>query len=99
MEVLGHSQIAVTMNVYGHVMDSQLRDAADAVDEALLGRRRARRPGRRGAVTVRGLGYSVGYSTGDSPGLSWPNGPSVLLTRVELRGLEPLTPTLPVWCA
>lgn len=37
MEVLGHSQIAVTMNVYGHVMDSQLRDAADAVDEALWG--------------------------------------------------------------
>ncbi len=35
MEVLGHSQIAVSMNVYGHVMDSQLRDAADAVDEAL----------------------------------------------------------------
>ena len=37
MEVLGHSQIAMTMNVYGHVMDSQLRDAADAVDEALWG--------------------------------------------------------------
>jgi integrase len=37
MEVLGHSQISVTMNTYGHVMDSQLRDAADAVDEALWG--------------------------------------------------------------
>jgi integrase len=37
MEVLGLSQIAVTMNVYGHVMDSQLQDAADAVDEALRG--------------------------------------------------------------
>lgn len=37
MEVLGHSQIAVTMNVYGHVMDSQLRSAADAVTEALWG--------------------------------------------------------------
>jgi hypothetical protein len=24
---------------------------------------------------------------------------SGLLVRVELRGLEPLTPTLPVWCA
>ncbi len=35
MEVLGHSQIAVTMNIYGHVMDPQLRDAADAMDEAL----------------------------------------------------------------
>ena len=37
MEVLGHSQIAVTMNVYGHVMDPQMRDAADAVDDALWG--------------------------------------------------------------
>jgi integrase len=37
MEVLGHSQIAVTMNVYGHVMDSQLRGAADAVTEARWG--------------------------------------------------------------
>lgn len=27
----------MTMNVYGHVMDSQLRDAADAVTEALWG--------------------------------------------------------------
>lgn len=35
MEILGHSQIAVTMNIYGHVMDPQLRDAADAMDEAL----------------------------------------------------------------
>ncbi len=33
MEVFGHSQIAVTMNVRGHVMDPQMRDAADAVDE------------------------------------------------------------------
>jgi integrase len=37
MEVLGHSQIAVTMNVYGHVMDSQVPSAADAVTEALWG--------------------------------------------------------------
>jgi integrase len=35
MEVLGHSQISVTMNVYGHVMDPQLRGAADAVERAL----------------------------------------------------------------
>jgi hypothetical protein len=25
------------MNIYGHVMDSQLRDAADAVDQAVWG--------------------------------------------------------------
>jgi integrase len=38
MEVLGHSQIAVTTNIYGHVMDPQLQDAADAVDGALWGK-------------------------------------------------------------
>jgi hypothetical protein len=38
MEVLGHSQIAVTMNIYGHVMDPPLQDAADAVDGALWGK-------------------------------------------------------------
>ena len=37
MEVLGHSQISVTMNVYGHIMAAQLRGAADAVTEALWG--------------------------------------------------------------
>src|SRR5689334_22918177 len=26
-------------------------------------------------------------------------GPLICALRVELRGLEPLTPTLPVWCA
>ena len=37
MEVMGHSQIAVTMNIYGHVMDPQLKEAADVVDGALWG--------------------------------------------------------------
>jgi integrase len=37
MEVLGHSQIAVTMNVYGHVLPSNLRDAASAVSQVLWG--------------------------------------------------------------
>jgi len=41
MEVMGHSQIAVTMNIYGHVMDPQLKEAADAVDGALRGNRPA----------------------------------------------------------
>jgi integrase len=36
MELLGHSSITVTMNVYGHVMPAMMRDAADKMD-ALLG--------------------------------------------------------------
>jgi integrase len=35
MEILGHSQISVTMNLYTHVMPSLMRDAADAMDRAL----------------------------------------------------------------
>ena len=37
MQVLGHSQIAVTMNVYGHVLAETMRDAATAVTTALWG--------------------------------------------------------------
>ena len=35
-EVLGHSSIRITKDVYGHLMRPQLRSAADAMD-ALLG--------------------------------------------------------------
>lgn len=35
MDVLGHSQIAITMDLYSHVMPSALREAADAIDRAL----------------------------------------------------------------
>jgi integrase len=35
MELLGHSSITVTMNVYGHVMPAMMRDAADKM-EAIL---------------------------------------------------------------
>ena len=35
MDVLGHSQIAVTMNVYGHVSPAMQQDAADEIDSAL----------------------------------------------------------------
>ncbi|HEX5493712.1 MAG TPA: site-specific integrase, partial [Mycobacteriales bacterium] len=35
MEVLGHSQIGVTMNTYSHVMPAQLKNAADAMTAAL----------------------------------------------------------------
>jgi integrase len=34
MELLGHSQISTTANIYGHVFDEALRDAADAMDRA-----------------------------------------------------------------
>jgi integrase len=37
MEVLGHSQIGVTMNIYSHVMPTQLAVAADAMGTALWG--------------------------------------------------------------
>jgi hypothetical protein len=37
MEVLGHSQIGVTMNIYSHVMPTQLAAAADAIGAALWG--------------------------------------------------------------
>jgi integrase len=35
MEVLGHSQIALTANHYGHVQQRTMRDAADRMDAAL----------------------------------------------------------------
>lgn len=35
MEQLGHSQISLTMNTYSHVMPAALKQAADALDEAL----------------------------------------------------------------
>jgi integrase len=35
MDVLGHSQIAITMDLYPHVMPTALREAADAIDRAL----------------------------------------------------------------
>ena len=37
MEVLGHSQISLTMNTYSHVMPTLLRDAADKMDAILSG--------------------------------------------------------------
>lgn len=35
MDVLGHSQLAITMDLYTHVMPTALREAADAIDRAL----------------------------------------------------------------
>ncbi len=33
MELLGHSEIGVTMNVYAHVLPELRQEAADAIDE------------------------------------------------------------------
>jgi hypothetical protein len=33
MEVLGHSQISLTMNTYSHIMPSVLREAASKMEE------------------------------------------------------------------
>lgn len=35
MDVLGHSQLSITMDLYSHVMPTALREAADAMDRAL----------------------------------------------------------------
>jgi integrase len=35
MDILGHSQIAVTMNTYGHVMPAMQQEAAGYMDAAL----------------------------------------------------------------
>jgi integrase len=35
MDVLGHSQLSITMDSYSHVMPSALRDAAVAMDRVL----------------------------------------------------------------
>jgi integrase len=37
LEVLGHSRITVTLDLYNHVFPSALGDAADAMDRALGG--------------------------------------------------------------
>ena len=37
MEILGHSQINVTMNTYSHVLPALQRDAAARLDELLIG--------------------------------------------------------------
>jgi integrase len=35
MDVLGHSQMAITMDPYSRVMPTALREAADAINRAL----------------------------------------------------------------
>ena len=75
MELLGHSQMRTTMDIYSRVMPALAREAADRKGEVLLG---PLATSRKLLVKQRAL---------------------ALRNWVELRGLEPLTPTLPVWCA
>jgi hypothetical protein len=35
MELLGHSQIAITMNTYSHVVPALMKEAANQMDAAL----------------------------------------------------------------
>jgi integrase len=37
MELLGHSSITVTMNVYAHVMPAMMREASDTMDAVPAG--------------------------------------------------------------
>ena len=37
MEILGHSSISITMNVYSHVLPRAQREAADLMDALLEG--------------------------------------------------------------
>jgi hypothetical protein len=39
MEILGHSTIAMTMNVYSHVVPEIARGAADAMDAVFAAKR------------------------------------------------------------
>ena len=36
MEILGHSQLAMTTDLYSHVMPTALREAADAMDRVFV---------------------------------------------------------------
>ncbi|GLZ04828.1 hypothetical protein Acsp03_22940 [Actinomadura sp. NBRC 104412] len=82
MQILRHSQISVTMNVYSEVSSVATRRAL---------KRLGKSPGFVGPVAVLRCctgSKKAGSHTGDRP-LSW----------VELRGFEPLTPSMRTRCA
>jgi hypothetical protein len=79
MELLGHSQMRTTMDIYSHVMPALAREAAD----------------RKGALLLPGKGGRAAINTATraaQAALPWDID---LIIGVELRGPEPLTPTLP----
>ena len=97
MELLGHSQMRTTMDIYSHVMPALAREAADRMGAVLLGDPDAGDP-RRTTANARGLQpiatkAATRVIDDDLADRSRPANP------VELRGLEPLTPTLPAWGA
>lgn len=59
MEILGHSQIAVTMNVYTHVSDDHRREAMGHMDRLLKRRRQAGLPSK-SAVSAPAVGRPWG---------------------------------------
>jgi hypothetical protein len=75
MELLGHSQMRTTMDIYSHVMPALAREAADRMGALLL--------------------TSKGIQLQPRSWLKARRTKKALLRWVELRGLEPLTPTLP----
>ena len=66
MEVLGHSSFALTMDTYTHVMPALMRDAADAMDRALINAKDAQF-----RHSARQLGGQDGGQLGGQP--LWPS--------------------------
>src|SRR6476619_1603603 len=81
MELLGHSQMRTTMDIYSHVMPALAREAADRMSAVLL--------------TNTGQGQLTATTTAPEIRLKMGDLKKALVKGVELRGLEPLTPTLP----
>ena len=48
-EVLGHASIAITKDVYGHLVEGDERDAAESMTGVLFGARSRRRGSQRGS--------------------------------------------------
>ncbi len=80
MELLGHSQLRTTMDIYSHVLPAPAREAAERMGALLL-------PGR-------GVGRLQPQLQPDTTQAA-PRKGNGLVIGVELRGLELLTPTLP----
>ncbi|MCW2901032.1 MAG: Integrase [Streptosporangiaceae bacterium] len=81
MELLGHSQIRTTLDIYTHVIPALARDAADRMGALLL----AGKPGKGGLTAT-----TIATMEGPNSELK-----KAVVKGVELRGLEPPTPTLP----
>jgi integrase len=77
MELLGHSQMRTTMDIYSHVIPALAREAAD----------------RMGAMLLTGKGRQTATTTATRNEIGPGPSDEALVRWVELRGLEPLTPT------